>query len=132
MGIAAAGSHSLALRSDGTLVAWGGNTYAQTNPPTGLDHVARISAGENRNLVLPLRVQIEDISCNGANAVIRFHTFAGYQYEVETSTNLATLPPNWTPLAGSSLGGTGRTESVADTNALTKTGIQFYRLKETH
>ena len=29
-------SHSLALNNDGTIIAWGNNTYKQTNLPPGL------------------------------------------------------------------------------------------------
>ena len=42
--IAAGSVHSLALKSDGSLVGWGYNCYGQTNVPAGNDFVA-ISAG---------------------------------------------------------------------------------------
>ena len=42
--IAAGAEHSLALRADGTVVAWGGNTYGQTKVPTGLSNVVAIAA----------------------------------------------------------------------------------------
>jgi len=38
--IAAGGSHSLALRSDGTIVGWGRNDYGQATPPPGNDFIA--------------------------------------------------------------------------------------------
>ena len=43
--IAAGGSHSLALKSDGTLVAWGSNDNGESTVPTGLTNVVAIAAG---------------------------------------------------------------------------------------
>ena len=43
--IAAGHSHTLALKSDGTAVAWGWNQYGQTNVPAGLSGVTAIAAG---------------------------------------------------------------------------------------
>ncbi|AKC82988.1 hypothetical protein IMCC26134_09730 [Verrucomicrobia bacterium IMCC26134] len=50
--IAAGASHSLALRSDGTIAAWGDNTYGQTTPPAGLSNVVAIAARLYHNLAL--------------------------------------------------------------------------------
>src|SRR5262249_41224462 len=44
--------HSLALRSDGTVVAWGDNTFGQTNVPPGLRSLAAIAAGRTHSLAL--------------------------------------------------------------------------------
>src|SRR5262249_55802951 len=41
--IAAADYHSLALLSNGTVVAWGSNPYGQTNVPTGLSNVIAVA-----------------------------------------------------------------------------------------
>lgn len=43
--IAAGDQHALALKSDGTVVAWGNNTFGQTNVPPGLGDVVAIAAG---------------------------------------------------------------------------------------
>jgi alpha-tubulin suppressor-like RCC1 family protein len=44
--IAAGGGHTLALKRDGTVVAWGSNaTYGQANVPAGLSNVMAIAAG---------------------------------------------------------------------------------------
>jgi hypothetical protein len=44
--VAAGATHSLALRADGTVVAWGGyNAFGQTNIPPGLTNVVAIAAG---------------------------------------------------------------------------------------
>ena len=42
--IAAGGTHSLALKSDGSIVGWGSNYYGQASPPAGNNFVA-IAAG---------------------------------------------------------------------------------------
>ncbi len=39
--------HSLALKSDGTVVGWGDNSAGQLNIPAGLSGVTAISAGGN-------------------------------------------------------------------------------------
>lgn len=49
--VAAAGYHSVALRDDGSLVAWGWNDYGQTDVPAGSDFVA-ISAGHFHSAAL--------------------------------------------------------------------------------
>ncbi len=43
--IAGGAVHSLALKSDGTVVAWGDNNFGQTNVPTDLTNVVAIAAG---------------------------------------------------------------------------------------
>lgn len=48
--IAAADTHSLALKTDGTVVGWGNSFYA--TPPAGLSNVVAISARYNHSLVL--------------------------------------------------------------------------------
>ncbi|HEY5040777.1 MAG TPA: immunoglobulin domain-containing protein [Verrucomicrobiae bacterium] len=44
--------HSLALKSDGTVVAWGNDSYGQTNVPSSLSNVVAISAGGYHSLAL--------------------------------------------------------------------------------
>ena len=42
----------LALKADGTVIAWGNNNYGQINIPVGLNKVVQISAGGNHSLAL--------------------------------------------------------------------------------
>jgi hypothetical protein len=50
--LAGGGGHSLALRPDGTVVAWGWNDDGQTNMPAGLKDVVQVAAGEKHSLAL--------------------------------------------------------------------------------
>jgi alpha-tubulin suppressor-like RCC1 family protein len=50
--VAAGDYHSLALRRDGTVVAWGNNDNGQLNVPVGLRQVKAIAAGENFSIAL--------------------------------------------------------------------------------
>jgi len=44
--------HTLALKQDGTVVAWGGNWYGEATVPDGLSDVVAIAAGGNHSLAL--------------------------------------------------------------------------------
>ena len=50
--VSAGGYHSLALKGDGTVVAWGDNYYDQSTVPAGLSGVTAISAGYGHSLAL--------------------------------------------------------------------------------
>jgi len=50
--IAAGSYHSLALKSDGTVVAWGWNVFGQSTVPGGLSNVVAIAAGGEHSLAL--------------------------------------------------------------------------------
>ncbi|MGA2662939.1 MAG: hypothetical protein ABSH34_36125 [Verrucomicrobiota bacterium] len=43
--LAAGSRHCLAIANDGTMVAWGDNSYGQTNVPSGLQGTAAIACG---------------------------------------------------------------------------------------
>jgi alpha-tubulin suppressor-like RCC1 family protein len=45
-------AHSLALRNDGTVAAWGDNYYGQSNVPSGLSDVIAVAAGSRHSVVL--------------------------------------------------------------------------------
>jgi alpha-tubulin suppressor-like RCC1 family protein len=44
--------HSLALRADGTVVAWGNNTYGQTDVPASASNIVSVAAGFYHSLAL--------------------------------------------------------------------------------
>jgi alpha-tubulin suppressor-like RCC1 family protein len=50
--IAAGYWHSVALRSDGTVLAWGDNAFSQTNVPAGLSNVVAVVAGDFHTFAL--------------------------------------------------------------------------------
>ena len=50
--MAAGINHNVALRSNGTVVAWGSNSLGQTNVPVGLSNVVAVAAGLNHSLAL--------------------------------------------------------------------------------
>src|SRR5262245_19879549 len=50
--VAAGWMHVLALKSNGTVVAWGSNYSGQTNVPAGLSHVTAIGAGLAHSLAV--------------------------------------------------------------------------------
>ncbi len=50
--IAAGSTHSVALKNDGTVVAWGDNSAGQTDIPSGLDSVKAIAAGASHTVAL--------------------------------------------------------------------------------
>jgi hypothetical protein len=52
LAISAGGDHDLALKSDGTVVAWGQNTFGQCTVPDGLGDIIAVSAGTSHSLAL--------------------------------------------------------------------------------
>jgi hypothetical protein len=94
--IAAGGSHSLALKSDGTVVGWGDNFYGQARPPSGLSNVVAVAAHWYQSLALvavPPRLAAPRFLGRGE---FEFTLYGedGVRYVIESSTNLRV----WRPL----------------------------------
>ncbi|HXI73859.1 MAG TPA: hypothetical protein VNN22_26245 [Verrucomicrobiae bacterium] len=68
--IAAGSQHSVALKSDGTVVAWGNNAFGQTNVPSGLSNVIAIALGgnESANQVLAVKADGKLVAWGGSGA----------------------------------------------------------------
>ncbi len=64
--IAAGTDHSLALRTNGTVSAWGQNYFGQLDVPTGLTNVVALAAGQVHSLAL--RADGRVAAWGGANA----------------------------------------------------------------
>jgi len=50
--IATGGADDLALKSDGSIVGWGGNFYGEDNPPAGLSNFVAIAGGYTHSVAL--------------------------------------------------------------------------------
>jgi len=124
--IAAGFIHSLALKSDGTVVAWGWNTNGEATVPAGVSNVVAISAGYYQSLAIIADLKIDSIQSRLDGLALGFHTFAGRQYSVEFSPDL--IPPNWLPLPSGNVLGNGQDVQVIDSSPA-NTATRFYRLK---
>ena len=126
MAVAAGGSHNLALKGDGTVVAWGANWYGQTNVPPGLSNVVAVAAGMGHSLVFiggsPLQGRLGNPFVSGGLFHLTIAGLAGtrYQYILEQSADLQ----HWTPTQTNTLPGGGRQWVVP-----TGTNPQFFRTR---
>jgi len=50
--VGAGGNHALAVLDDGRVVAWGTNTFGQTNVPSGITNAVSVAAGDAHSLAL--------------------------------------------------------------------------------
>jgi alpha-tubulin suppressor-like RCC1 family protein len=124
--IAAGFTHSLALKNDGTVVAWGRNVDGEATVPAGVSNVVAISAGFYQSLAIVADLKIDSIHIASQGPALDFHTFAGQQYLVEFSPDLT--PGSWLPLGGGNVSGTGSDTEVIDSDGATAAG-RFYRLR---
>ena len=72
--ISTGGAHSLALRSDGTIVGWGDNDSGQATPPSGNNFIA-ISAGGYHSLGLKVCLYVLAGDLNN-DCKVDFYDFA--------------------------------------------------------
>jgi hypothetical protein len=126
--ISAGFAHSLALKNDGTVLGWGNNTDGEATIPPGVSNVVAISAGFYQSLAIIADLRIDSINLAPLGPALNFHTFAGRQYSVEFSPDLA--PGGWLPLPGGNASGTGLDTQVIDTAGIGGAS-RFYRLKVT-
>ena len=127
--IAAGYNHSLALKSDGTVVAWGLNTTGQTNVPPGLTNVIAISAGQTFSMALigsgpPITHALLTSPAAGSNTFsLSLPTESGKVYVLEWKQALS--DPGWAilPLVSGN-GGVLRLTDSAATNSQ-----RFYRVQ---
>src|SRR5713226_360385 len=70
--IAAGGNHSLALKSDGTVAAWGNNSYGQSTVPANLTGVIAIAAGGEHSLALKSDGTVVGWGAGGTNSGVLY------------------------------------------------------------
>jgi alpha-tubulin suppressor-like RCC1 family protein len=102
--IAAGGYHNLALRDDGTVIAWGDDGKGQTDVPASLTNAVAIAAGGEFSLSLQTR--------------------SGRVYALEHTDSLT--HPVWTRLP--LVAGNGRTVPLID--ATRSAAQRFYRVRQ--
>jgi alpha-tubulin suppressor-like RCC1 family protein len=124
--IAAGFTHSLALKNDGTVVAWGANVDGEATVSPGVSNVVAISAGFYQSLAITADLKIDSIHFAPQGPALDFHTFAGQQYSVEFSPDLA--PGSWLPLPGGNVSGNGLDTQVIDTDGA-DSASRYYRLR---
>ena len=117
----------MALKRDGTVVAWGYDG-PETKVPAGLESVIAITAGGEESVAIVAPNRVASIGLEGQSALLRFRTFFGRQYSVESSPDLQ--PGSWSPLPEGNIIGTGDQALVRDPNALRNAGSRFYRVRE--
>jgi hypothetical protein len=119
----------LALRSDGTVVAWGYNDDGETNVPAGLSNVVGIAAGGLASIAIigpampPSQVQVTNVTFGAGGFSAAIPTDLGHVYALEYKTSLADT--QWTPLP--LVAGTGGLTAPSDPTAAP--GQRFYRVR---
>lgn len=128
--IAGGNNHSLTLKADGTVVAWGDNNSGQTNVPSGLSNVIAIAGGRdlslavvgNGPLVSHVPLVIPRLGTNGFTVSVP--TRSGRVYRLEYKTSLT--DGAWTALP--LVAGNGGVRTLTDPTA---NGAQrFYRVRQ--
>jgi len=91
--IAAGAAHCVVLKTDGTVVVWGDNTYGETNIPTGLNHVVAIAQGSTADHVMAnVRHTFAPATVlDGAVTNVDASKISGTLPDIRLSTNVALL-----------------------------------------
>jgi hypothetical protein len=127
--VAAGYWYSLALRADGTVVAWGANGSGMLSVPTDLTNVVAVAAGCGHNLALigdgppALTASLSHPMRSAAGFSVSLPTQSGRIYALEYKESLQDTA--WTPLPLAA--GTGGMRTLTDS---TTAGTQrFYRVR---
>ena len=93
--IAAGDYHALALKADGSVVAWGDNSFASAEVPSGLSNVVAIAAGGFHSEVLVQAIPVlTHFRRSTTHLTTDLNLPAGTLFQIEVSTDLA----SWTTL----------------------------------
>jgi hypothetical protein len=127
--ISAGDDHCLALRADGTVFAWGDNSYGQNGIPAGLKNVVAIADSGYHCLALVAdntpRRQAMMVSPSYSNGIfsVSVPTLSGKVYLFEYKDSLG---GDWQSLPLTA--GNGKTATLTDKTASGAT--RFYRVRE--
>ena len=118
---------TMAIRRDGTVMAWDDDSYGQTNVPVGLSNVVMLAAGGTHCVAITQqRPQVNGVWFGAQGATLQFRGFSGQSYTVQSTADLGSN--NWSDLPNGTVAGTGLDLDVIDTNS-TALPHRFYRLQ---
>ena len=125
--IAAVGSHSLALKADRTVVAWGNDSSGQATVPSGLQNVIAIAGGLSHSLALvgePVAApELVNPILLGTTFSVQIYCAPGKTYVLEYKDSLNDI--EWIDL--DTVIGRGAMQSLTNTNA--PPSQRFYRVR---
>ena len=126
--VAGGGAHSLALKADGTVAAWGANLNGQCDLPPWLTSTAAIAAGGYHSLALvddgTFVPRLFSPAWMGNRFTARLQTLNRRNYAIEFKDSIAAT--NWVAL--SNVAGNGALRLLIDPDAaLTQ---RFYRVRQ--
>jgi hypothetical protein len=120
--IAAGDLHSLALKSDGSLVTWGFNTSGQCVIPAGLTNIVAISARGKHSMVLTKESAPPELAIALSNAtVVLSWPISATPITLEQNPDLK--PGNWSVITN-----TPAVAGARNVIALPASGNMFFRL----
>jgi len=109
----------LALKMNGTVVAWGDNRWGQANVPPGLTNVLAVAGSSTFNLALlqgappPAPLRLRSFAWGDGLFTVSFPTRTGAIYTLESRDDPSS--GNWVPVDEAA--GTGGEVSLSDPNA---------------